>query len=150
MTTTVGTPAAERGINRRAVLRYGGLTGAAVIGSTVIGPNTPAYADGGRRVLPAPAPIPGGIQVPGGRRIHVFPPGPPQITLPFTGVQLSGLDVEPSVLTDYSGFTALAYHVGTAHGNDGTRYLLETDVRAYRGTYTAQDGRRRRGAFAFV
>jgi hypothetical protein len=38
------------------------------------------------------------------------------VTLPFTGLTLQGLEVEPSVITDYRGFTALAYHAGTATG----------------------------------
>ena len=36
--------------------------------------------------------------------------GPEDVTLPFTGLTLQGLEVEPSVITDYRGFTALAYH----------------------------------------
>ena len=54
------------------------------------------------------------------------------------------------MFTDYAGFTALAFHVGTAIGSDGSRYNLETDMRAYRGQYRAADGTRRRGAFGFV
>ena len=77
--------------------------------------------------------------------IHVFAPGPPDVTLPFTGIQLQGLDVEPSVITDYKGVTALAFHAGTATGSDGRRYNLETDMRAMEGTYVA-DGRLAGGA----
>jgi hypothetical protein len=51
------------------------------------------------------------------------------VTLPFSGLTLQGLEVEPSVITDYSGFTALAYHAGSATGSDGRRYDLETDIR---------------------
>jgi hypothetical protein len=80
----------------------------------------------------------GGIELPDGTVIHVFAPGPPDITLPFTGIQLMGRDVEPSVLTDYKGFTALAFHVGTATGSDGRQYNLETDMRAMEGTYIAE------------
>jgi len=53
--------------------------------------------------LPAPTPIPGGNQIPGGPFLHVFLPGPPEVTLPFTGTQLQGLDTEPAVITDYRG-----------------------------------------------
>ena len=135
-------------IGRRDVLRYGAFAGAAAaIGSDVgVGAASPAHAHGGRHVLPAPAPIPGGL-APG---VHVFAPGPPEITLPFSGGQLQGLDVEPSVMTDYSGFTSLAYHVGSATGSDGKRYDLETDMRAYRGRYIASDGTQHHGAFGFV
>jgi hypothetical protein len=61
-----------------------------------------------------------------------------------------GLDVELSVITDYSGFTALAYHAGTATGNDGNAYNLETDIRVMDGSYVAADGSRRRGLFCLV
>jgi hypothetical protein len=47
------------------------------------------------------------------------------VTLPFTGLTLQGLDVEPSVITDYKGVTALAFHAGTATGSDGKQYNLE-------------------------
>ena len=70
------------------------------------------------------------------------------ITLPFTGLTLQGHEVEPSVITDYRGVIALAYHVGTATGSDGRQYDLETDVRAMEGTYIAEDGSRRRALFA--
>ncbi len=97
-----------------------------------------------------PSPIPGGFELPDGTVLHVFPPGPPDITLPFTGVQLQGLDVEPSLITDYRGVTALAFHVGTATGSDGKRYDLETDMRAMEGTYIAENGTRQHGLFAFI
>jgi hypothetical protein len=58
--------------------------------------------------------------------------------------------VEPSVITDRKGFTALAFHVGTAIGSDGRRYDLETDMRAMEGTYIAENGTRQRGLFAFI
>jgi hypothetical protein len=100
--------------------------------------------------LPAPKPIPGGLRLPDGSQIHVFGPGPTSVTLPFTGGVLQGLDVEGSVLTDFQGVSAVAFQVGTATGHDGTRYNLETDIRAFEGEYVAGDGRRRRGTFGFV
>ena len=141
----------SRQVARRNVLRYGTGAAAAVVAGTVA---SAAPASAGRahpadrspRVLPAPQPIPGGLDA----DLHVFAPGPRSVTLPYSGAQLQGLDVEPSVLTDYAGFTALAFHVGTAIGSDGSRYNLETDMRAYRGQYRAADGTRRRGAFGFV
>lgn len=141
---------AGRTIDRRQLLRYGGLTGVAAIGAAVASPVGSAQARHRDRPRPAPRPIPGGIELPGGTVIHVFAPGPPDITLPYTGVQLQGLDVEPSVMTDFSGFTAVAFHVGSATDGDGKRYSLETDMRAYQGTYVAQDGVSRHGSFAFV
>jgi hypothetical protein len=76
--------------------------------------------------------------------------GPGDVTLPFTGSPLQGLNVEPSTITDYSGFTAVAFHVGTATGTDGRRYDLENDIRAFVGSYVATDGTRRFGTFAFI
>jgi hypothetical protein len=138
-------------ISRRQLFKYGASAGAAA----TVGPLLPAmtgvaHAHGLPRVLPAPKPIPGGIALPNGTTIHVFPPGPPDVTLPFSGLTLAGLDVEPSLITDYKGVTALAYHAGTATGSDGKRYNLETDMRAMSGTYVATDGTRRHGLFAFI
>jgi len=136
-------------VSRRTVLRYGAMTAAAAAVTSAFSAE-PADAHGTADVLPQPKPIPGGIQLPGGPLIHVFAPGPPEITLPFSGVHLQGLDVDPSVITDYSGFSAVAFHVGTATGNDGKRYNLETDIRVMDGSYVAADGSRRRGVFGFV
>jgi len=102
-------------------------------------------------VLPEPKPIPGGITLPDGSLIHVFAPGTPGVTLPFTKVMLEGLDVEPRVVTDHDGFAAVAYHVGTATGNDGKAYDLETDMRVMNGSYVAADGSHHdSGLFVFV
>ena len=138
-------------ISRRQLFRYGASAGAAA----TVGPMLPAmtsvaHAHGLPRVLAAPKPIPGGIELPDGSVIHVFAPGPPDVTLPFTGIQLMGRDVEPSVITDYKGVTALAFHVGTATGSDGKQYNLETDMRAMEGNYIAEDGSRQRGLFALI
>lgn len=138
-------------ISRRQLFKYGASAGAAA----TVGPMLPAmtgvaHAHGLPRVLAAPKPIPGGIELPDGSVIHVFAPGPPDVTLPFTGIQLMGRDVEPSVITDYKGVTALAFHVGTATGSDGKQYNLETDMRAMEGNYIAEDGSRQRGLFALI
>ena len=138
-------------ISRRQLFKYGASAGAAATVSPLLPAMTGvAHAHGLPRVLPAPKPIPGGIQIPGGPLIHTFAPGPEGLTLPFTGVPLGGLDVEPSVITDFKGVTALAFHVGTATGSDGRQYNLETDMRAMEGTYIAEDGSRKRGLFALI
>jgi hypothetical protein len=101
-------------------------------------------------VVTAPSPIPGGIDLgPTAGVIHVFAPGDPSITLPFTGVTLQGFDVEPITATDFKGSSAVAFHVGSARGSDGKTYNLETDIRAFEGQYVV-DGVMHRGAFAFV
>jgi len=130
-------------VARRKVLRYG--AGAAIVLSGNAVPAGRADA-ADHRVLPAPKPIPGGLAP----EFHVFAPGPRSVTLPFSAFQLQGLDVEPSVFTDYAGFSAVAYHAGAAIGSDGRRYNLETDMRVYRGQYRAADGTRRRGVFGYV
>ena len=94
-----------------------------ILGFTSGGPVTP------------PNPIPGGafdVGPPLGV-LHVFAPGDPSITLPFTGLTLGGFDVEPYTITDFRGSSALAFHVGTARGSDGKTYNLETDIRAFEG-----------------
>ena len=148
---SVETTAQRPKISRRQLFKYGAFTGAAATAGPMLPAMTSAaHAHGPPRVLPAPKPIPGGIALPDGSVIHVFAPGPEGLTLPFTGVQLMGLDVEPSVITDYKGVTALAFHVGTATGSDGRQYNLETDMRAMEGTYIAEDGSRKRGLFALI
>jgi len=109
--------------------------------------------DNHNRMLPAPKPIPGGLEIglPSPYDfIHVFPPGPKEIKLPFTGGMLQGLDVETSTLTDFQGATALAYHVGEVKGSDGHTYNLETDMRVMQGKYVAVDGTTRHGSFALI
>src|SRR5262249_50255110 len=54
-----------------------------------------------------PVPIPGGIQIPGGPLIHVFAPGPED-------QGFMGLDTEPNTITNFDGFSAMAYVAGTA------------------------------------
>jgi hypothetical protein len=100
-----------------------------------------------RPALPAPKPIPAGETIPG-LVIHELLAGPENIVLPFTGLQLIGLNVEPSTITDFNGVTALAYHTGTATDSNGILYNLETDIRVMEGEYIGEDGNRHRGAFA--
>jgi hypothetical protein len=70
--------------------------------------------------------------------------------LPFSGAIPQGLDVEPTTIKDFDGFSAVAYHVGAAKGRDGSQYDLETDVRAFQGTYIDGTGSRHFGTFGFV
>ena len=90
-----------------------------------------------------PKPIPGGIQIPDGPLIHVFAPGP--VDLGFQGE-----NVEPGTITDFSGFSAIAYIAGTATDADGNTYTMVNDMRVYRGTYVSQDGSVLTGTFAFI
>ena len=108
-----------------------------------------AAGSSSRRVAPVPNPIPGGIQLAPGQVIHVFGPGDPAVTLPFTGITLGGFDVEPSTITDFNGSTAVAYHVGQVRASDGQTYNLETDIRAFEGEFMV-NGTVHRGGFALI
>jgi hypothetical protein len=133
---------------RRFVLGAGALASAGLADLAL--PST-AEAHGRKRhgVRPAPEPIPGGNELAPGEVIHVFAPGDPSVTLPFTGLTLQGLDVEPGTITDFEGSSAVAFHVGTARGHDGRLFNLETDMRAFEGKYVV-DGVTYWGSFAFV
>jgi hypothetical protein len=130
---------------RRAILG----TAAALAGAGLI-PSGAAEAEARQaddRPLPAPKPIAATFPT---TDFHVLAPGPTTIALPFSGTQLMGLDVDPSVITDFSGFTALAYPVGSAHGSDGKLYNLEGDMRIFSGTYVPSAGAKRQGTFGLV
>src|SRR4051812_40321870 len=138
-------------VSRRRFMQSAAIGAAGVMGS-LTGPQASlAHGDDSAqgRAVP-PKPIPGGVQVPNGPQFHVWPVGDPSVTLPFSGATLMGFDVDPSTVTDFRGFSACAFHAGTAVGSDGATYNLETDLRAYKGTYIAADGRRRVASFAFI
>jgi hypothetical protein len=135
------------GIDRRSfVLGAGALASAGLVGAPSV---AEARSRSGKGVLPEPEPIPGGSEFIPGQLYHVFVPGDPSVTLPFSGGPLGGLDVEPGTITDFDGSSAVAFHVGTAQGSDGNTYNLETDIRAFRGEYVV-DGVAHRGSFALV
>ena len=87
-------------------------------------------------ILPQPVPIPGGINLP--PVIHVFSP--------------SDLDTEPNVITDFHGFSALAFPTGTnaARDSNGNFYDMSNDMRVFQGEYVAADGSHHRGTFVFI
>ena len=60
-----------------------------------------------------------------------------------------GLDVEPSTMTNFKGFTAFAVLAGQAEGSDGKTYNVESDLRVMEGEYVAEDGSRQQGTFVF-
>ena len=92
-------------------------------------------------------PIPGGISLspPLPPLIHLFAPGPTQ-----QGLQ--GLDVEPNVISNFRGFAAQAYPVGsgTATDSEGNTYDVNSDMRVFQGEYVSSDGTHHRGTFAFI
>ena len=105
---------------RRFLTAAGTASGAGVVGLgwRSAGAATVGHPSGGRAPA-APNPIPGGIELAPGVAIHVFAPGNPAVTLPFSGITLTGVDVEPSTIMDFNGSSAVAYHVGTARASDG-------------------------------
>ena len=85
-----------------------------------------------------PVPIAGGL-APGA---HIFAPGPLGIG--------QGLDVELNGITNFRGFSALAYLGGTATDNNGNNYLVGSDMRVFQGEYVSADGSHHRGTFVFI
>jgi hypothetical protein len=71
--------------------------------------------------------------------IHVFTPGP----------QGLGLDVEPSLITNFKGFTAFTLLAGQAEDSDGKTYDVHSDLRVMAGEYVAEDSSHHQGTFAF-
>jgi len=90
-----------------------------------------------------PVPIPGGFTAPDGTVFHVFAPGPKS-----QGFQ--GFDVEPNVITNFRGFTALAYMVGTATDSKGNTYDMFNDMRVFQGKMVDTDGVTHNGTFVFI
>jgi hypothetical protein len=137
-------------IDRRRFVQGAVATAAAGVAGPLAWPEGAESGGRGDHADPAPAPkpIPGGIDIP--PVIHVFVPGPEGKVLPFTQTVLEGFDVEPSTITDFKGFTALAYLLGTATGSDGERYNLEVDIRAFEGEYVAEDGSSNFATFGFI
>lgn len=139
-------------ISRRRFVQSATAAAAGVTGATLVRPAR-AAAWGGephRHAVVPPKPIPGGVTPPNHTQIHLWPAGDPTVTLPFSHNTLKGFDVDPSTITDFRGFSALAYHAGTATGSDGATYNLETHMTVLRGSYIASDGTRRFGTFSFI
>ena len=78
-----------------------------------------------------------------------FVPGLEGTFPPIIGIPGLGLDVEPSTMTNFKGFTAFAVVAGQAEGSDGKTCNLESDLRIIEGEYVAEDGSRHQSTFAF-
>ena len=87
-----------------------------------------------------PVPIPGGL-VPGFANVWV--PGPVELGL-------GGTNQEPSTITDFHGFSAIAYLAGVTTGSDGKLYEMFHDMRVFSGNYLSADGTHHRGTFVFI
>ena len=137
-------------LTRRAAIQSAAGVAAGLAAGATRPQGAVAHDHGNGRLPVPPEPIPGGLPISDTQVIHVWPPGPTDVTLPFSGGQLQGVDVEPTTIRDFNGFSAVAFHVGTATASDGTLYDLETDLRAFRGTYIDRAGHRRFGTFGFI
>lgn len=138
-------------LSRRRFVQTAAVAAAGVTGSLAL-PARGAAGGGEHQqaaVVP-PKPIPGGIQIPDGPQIHLWQPGDPTVTLPFSHSTPMGFDFDPSTITDFRGFSALAFHAGSATGSDGATYNLETHMTVLQGSYIASDGTRRFGTFSFI
>ena len=116
---------------------------AAVGGVAAVGLLDPLSAFG--RAAGSPSPIPGGIKfsatppfVTSDPDIHILPPG------------LIGLPLDVSSVTDFKGSVAAAEIQGTAHGNDGTAYSFDADMRVMQGLYVDTGGKLKKGTFGFI
>jgi len=100
----------------------------------------------------APKPIPpmvdGGADAPFDF-IHWLLPGPEGKPTQILELPAFGLDVDPSLMTDYRGFTTYAVLAGSARGSDGKPYDVELDVRVMDGMYVGEDGKTHEGTFGF-
>ena len=138
----------------------GGLGAAAAVGTAAtLGGASPALASPShhhhaRHVFsnrPAPNPIEqtvdGGAAAPFDL-IHWLLPGPDGATTQILELPAFGLEVDPSTVGDYNGFTTYAVVAGTAEDRMGNPYDVELDVRVMDGQYMV-DGKRYFGTFGF-
>src|SRR5207253_10985577 len=93
-----------------------------------------------------PVPITGGIETglppPNGPIIHVLAPGP-------TEYGFMGAAVVPNTITNFNGFSALAYLNGTATHAEGNTYAIGlSDLRLFHASYRTAARSPRRGTFS--
>ena len=100
-----------------------------------------ASALAGGLARPAAADPTDPVPVLSGKRI--LSPGP-------RGLGFAGLAADPSSIGNFRGVVGLAYLRGRVRDASGHRWVMENDIRVFRGDYVAVDGIQRTGAFAFV
>lgn len=157
----IGTVTPHVHVDRR---RFIGLGAAAAAAGSVaaVGVGSPAEAHGARReAFPcdaSPKPIPQVIDTtpPGGEPapdpfhfIHWLLPGPEGAATQILGLPAFGLDVDPSMITDFKGVVAYAVLAGGARDTDGNEFDCEFDVRVMHGEYVGVDGEHHHGTFGF-
>lgn len=129
--------------------RHALLATTALLAATALSRSGAAQAAHDDQPQPAPSPIKAILPIPG-TDFHIQAPGPPTLKLPFSGAIPQGLNFDPSAITDFKGFSALAYPAGAARGSDGITYNLEGDMRFFTGKYKPAIGQVREGTFCFV
>lgn len=142
----------RRGFLRNASLAATAGVAAGTVGTAGIAAAHPQDDDHGLTRIPVkgmPNPIPGGIDAPPVGFIHWWLPGPEGSFTPILEIPGFGLDVDPSLITDFKGVQAYAVVAGEVDSTDG-KQLIEFDVRAMKGTYVDVNGDRQQGAFAFL
>ncbi|HKS71574.1 MAG TPA: twin-arginine translocation signal domain-containing protein [Terriglobales bacterium] len=120
------------------------IAGAVGAAGLAMAPNlafpTEAEAEGtapGLFCSPSPSPIVGGTQIfgPGTELFHIFLPAPGS---------------EVSTVGNFQGSVGLASGHGTGTINGDTPVTFANDTRFMTGSYVGQDGKKRKGTFAFV
>ena len=76
----------------------------------------------------------------GGR---ILAPGPRALVF-------GGLAADPSTIGNFQGVVTLVYLRARVRDDAGRRWVMENDIRVFRGDYVSADGMHRQGAFAFV
>ncbi len=137
-------PGAHAHFWSRAFSRRNFIAGAVGAAGLAIAPNLafpiPAEAEGtgpGLFCSPSPSPIVGGMELlgPGTELFHIFLPAPGS---------------EVSTVGNFKGSVGLASGHGTGTINGDTPVTFANDTRFMAGTYVGQDGKQRKGTFAFV
>lgn len=136
-------------LSRRKALGALGVGLAAGALTTVSSSPASAHPEPGPQ--PVPKPIPGGEDLgdPIGV-IHFLLPGPVGSITPVIQLPGAGLDVDPSTMTDYAGYTAFAVVAGEGTGSDGATYPIEMDIRVMDGAYLDADDQKHHGVYAFL
>ena len=137
-------PGAHAHFWSRAFSRRNFIAGAVGAAGLAIAPNlafpTLADAEGtapGLFCSPSPSPITGGTELlgQGTELFHIFLPAPGS---------------EVSTVGNFKGCVGLASGHGTGTTNGDTPVTFANDIRFMTGTYVGQDGKQRKGTFAFV
>jgi hypothetical protein len=146
-------------ISRRSFFSSAGVATGGVVAASIF-PDL-AHANEGESaragsLCEAPLPIPHVGATPFGVSLHGFFPGPVEGTATPTdptGAHPAGRD--PSEIFDFRGFIGQADLNLTGSGTDlnsheTAPYAFHADMRFMKGVFVGTDGRRHRGAFAFI